>query len=400
VLDRLATGDPDPLVRKEAAARVRDESLLRTIAVEDRQGSVRAIALASLQGDQAFFRTIALRDPDPDVRAAAVARLIEPALLAAICRNDPSSTVRLTALQRLTAPAELAAIARTHPDWVVRRAAARRLVDPKALAAVAAADADPDVRRAALLLLDEKSIVGIVRTAPSARARAQAVPFVTNQETLEQLARESTDRTVRLAAIERLSDPDAIRRLSEELNDADLRAAALDRATALAGQSADPRNVALRSILLDPAIRTHYGRLDLDFQVWTDERRYVKGGEDAGDPVRKGKVLLENVRVVISQEGKVLFRRTYRGNKPKKAESFNPGVAMSGGYAIRVNPAEVDLLEISAALLESLQNQARKDAVRSKNKYISTAAAALVDSSRRIGVAAVQSDDEGDDDGD
>jgi hypothetical protein len=306
----------------------------------------------------------------------------------------------MTALARLTAPPALEAIARTHADWVVRRGAVQRLADPKALAAVASSDRDTDVRRAALLLLDEKAVANVVRSAATVEAREQAVGFLTDQAILADVARESADRAVRVRAIGGLSDPKTLQSIAEDESGPELREAALARSAQLAGQVADPRNVEIRAILLDPVMRGAYRDLKLRFQIWTDEKRYVKGGEDVGDPVQKGKVLLENVRVTIDSAGTVLFRRTYRGNKPKKAESFNPGAAISGGYLVRVNRAELDLLEICEALLEPLGKEQWLRAAKSKNKYISTAAATLVDSSRRTGVAAVSSDDGGEDDGD
>jgi hypothetical protein len=72
---------------------------------------------------------------------------------------------------------------------------------------------------------------------------------------------------------------------------------------------------------------------------------------------------------------------------------------MQGGYLIRMNPAVVDLVGICEALLQPLEKSQVELARSSKNKYISTAAVALLDSWARLGVAATPSqDDEEDDD--
>jgi hypothetical protein len=152
----------------------------------------------------------------------------------------------------------LAKLARTHPDWIIREAAVDRVADLAVLSAVATTDADPDVRQTAFLRLDEKSIAAIARSAPNTRIREQAVSFLSDRRLLDEFLGESADR-----------------------------ASARQPSIAACGsepQSPDPRAAQVRLLVLDPAIAGRYGRLDVDFQVALDEKRYIK--DDA-----KGKVL-------------------------------------------------------------------------------------------------------------
>jgi hypothetical protein len=187
--------------------------------------------------------------------------------------------------------------------------------------------------------------------------------------------------------------------LVDDLDAPALREAATERAIAVAGQPEDPRNIAIRSILLDPAIRDHYRDARLEFRSWNEEKRYMKDLRGGEARQLKGKILQENVLVSIERGDVVVFRRTYRGNRPRKGEAFDAGYPMQGGYLIRMNPAVVDLVGICEALLQPLEKSQVELARSSKNKYISTAAVALLDSWARLGVAATPSqDDEEDDD--
>jgi hypothetical protein len=111
-------------------------------------------------------------------------------------------------------------------------------------------------------------------------------------------------------------------------------------------------------------------------------------------------VLVESIRVTVTHEGAVLFDRTYKGDKAKKGESFNPTEPLQGGYRIRINAATVDLFVMGRALLAPLGNDALKRAATSKSKYISSAASSLLDATDRASVAAPTHDDEADEDDD
>jgi hypothetical protein len=288
-------------------------------------------------------------------------------------------------LKRLAAPSGISRIARTHPDWVVRKAAAERIADPEVLAEIASSDADADVRRAALLRLDEKTLAAIGRSARTPEAREQAVALLTDQGLLGEIALGETQKELRLLAIRRLSDPLVLRQALEDADDPDLRAEALDRTIEVEAQVRDPRNVQVRLLLLDPAVVESYGPLSLDFRIRTEERRYIQERDGGTEPPPKGKVLVESVGIAIRRGTEVLFEKTYRGSKARRAEPFNSGAPVQGGYLVRVNPADVDCVEIGEALLEPLDESALKLAAASANKYLRAAALALADSPRDAG---------------
>ena len=205
---------------------------------------------------------------------------------------------------------------------------------------------------------------------------------------------------MRLQAIRGLSDPEVLRHVLEAAADPDLLKAALDRTVEIEGQVADPRNVEVRRILLDPVIVKHYGRLDLDCRISTDERRYIKERDEGKEQPAKGKVLMESVGLAIREGDEVLFRKTYRGNKARRAEPFNPGAPVQGGYLVKVNRTDIDYVEIGEALLRPLDGDLLKSAAASENKYVRAAAIALSDSWRTSVPAKIESDGEEEDDGD
>jgi hypothetical protein len=98
--------------------------------------------------------------------------------------------------------------------------------------------------------------------------------------------------------------------------------------------------------------------------------------------------------VTIRKGGEVLFRKSYRGHRSRKAEAFNPGAPLQGGYLIRVNSAEVDYVEVAEALLAGLDEHDLKVAMGSNDKYILAAAEALSDSWRGGGAPRVESGSE------
>jgi hypothetical protein len=284
----------------------------------------------------------------------------------------------MTAVKRLTGPRELATVARDSRDWVVRSFALEKITDPEVLFAAAASDPDEDVRHEALSRFpDEKLLARVATSAPSLEAREQAVTFITDRTLLADLALGGADRSVRLAAIRQVAEMDVLKRCASQTSDAEIRGEAFRRMARLQGQTVDPRNALVRRILLDPAIVRHYGELDLDFTVSTDEKRYVREDGPGSYPPPKGKVLIERVSVSIRKGQEILFKKTYLGSKGRKLESFSPELAVVDGYSVKVHSADVDLLEISKALLEPLPEELLTQAGRSEDKYVRTAATAM-----------------------
>jgi hypothetical protein len=181
-------------------------------------------------------------------------------------------------------------------------------------------------------------------------AREEAVAFITDQRVLESLATDARDEGVRSAAVHRLSDPGVVQRILERTTDPVVRAAAVERLAGGGAQPVDPRNVRIREMLLDPAIVKLLGSLELDFSSRFDEKRYLKDDEQTGVPT-KGKVLIESLSVAVRNGGEILFKKVYKGNKGRRSEVFDSGLPVQGGYRIKVNPAEVDYVEMAEALL-------------------------------------------------
>jgi ATP-dependent Clp protease ATP-binding subunit ClpB len=129
----------------------------------------------------------------------------------------------------------------------------------------------------------------------------------------------------------------------------------------------------------EPSVAAGLGRLEPHFRVAVDEKRYIRGESANPGAPAKGKVLVESVTISVRTDVRLLFRKTYRGNKPRKGEAFNAQALEEGGYLLKWNPAEVDLLEIAESLLAPLEKTQFTVAARSKNKYIHAAAEALSD---------------------
>jgi hypothetical protein len=131
----------------------------------------------------------------------------------------------------------------------------------------------------------------------------------------------------------------------------------------------------IRSVLADPALVALHGPLDLEARVSEDERRYVREDD-------KGKVLVERVSVLVRSGDGILFEKTYRGKKGRKGESFPDDAPQEDGYRLKVNPAEVDLVEVAEALLRGADADAVEAAARSANKYVRSAAEAVLQGGR------------------
>jgi hypothetical protein len=86
---------------------------------------------------------------------------------------------------------------------------------------------------------------------------------------------------------------------------------------------------------------------------------------------------MERVSISIRKGPEILFKKTYLGSKGRKLESFPPELAVVEGYHVKVHPADVDILEITQALLKPLPKDLLTQAGRSANKYVQTAAMAM-----------------------
>ncbi len=164
----LATDDPDARVRRVAAGRVADATVLAAIVRNESDGAAR---------DQATARLGALAEQgDERVALAAVtalAALDRPRELAAIARGSRLESVRRAAVGHLSDPRALGSIARHAGDPAVRLLATERLTDPNELESVASRGEHADAAVDALDRLTDPSdeiLNGLIQ-----RARTKAV---------------------------------------------------------------------------------------------------------------------------------------------------------------------------------------------------------------------------------
>jgi hypothetical protein len=122
--------------------------------VEDKDGSVRGVAMAKLT-DQSLLGKIAAEATDADVRSAAVAKLTDQTLLAKIAVEDKDGSLRSAAMANLTDQGLLGKIAVAATDASVRSAAVAKLADRPLLAKIAAKDKDAGVRSAAVAAAEQ-----------------------------------------------------------------------------------------------------------------------------------------------------------------------------------------------------------------------------------------------------
>jgi hypothetical protein len=172
-----------------------------------------------------------------------------------------------------------------------------------------------------------------------------------------------------------MGDREALSRLADRDPDPAIRAAAAERLLFKEGFSSEAGREQLLQILKDPAVRSYYGELQLGYDSRLEEKRYVKQGRDLAYPPPRGKVLVEQVKVSITDgRGNQVAAREYRGKKGRKGEAFESPSAIADGCFIQYNGAEIDFLEIARDLLKPFDTQRLGEASRSRNKYVAYAA--------------------------
>jgi len=142
VLIALAGDDPDPRVRRVAAARVQDVAVLAAMASRDADPGIRSELIERLAALAASGEAAAA--------SAALAALSDPRQIAAVAKTSPVEGVRLEAVNRLADAKSLSSIARHAADPRVASAAVERIQDAAELLNVAAKTDHKDAGIAAL----------------------------------------------------------------------------------------------------------------------------------------------------------------------------------------------------------------------------------------------------------
>lgn len=168
--------------------------------------ATRVAAVESLPDEeQDLLRGIALEDPDPSVRRAAIARLNDPALLATVARQDADESVRAEARELIVG------LARDTGDADAARAALAGLTDSRELAIVARTAEVEAVALDALGKLQEPRVVAVVaRQAIHSAVRMAALARLETREDLLAVAVKSEHKDVAVGALDRLHDREAL----------------------------------------------------------------------------------------------------------------------------------------------------------------------------------------------
>jgi len=381
LLEKIAATEPTEEIRVCAVERLARQSALMKIFLTDKAGPVRYAALRKLKRvEEEVLVKSATGDPYPMVRREAVSRLSDQKLLLSILQKDPSFSVRMAALQRITDPRLLAEIAQKDVRWVTRLETVKKITDEAALATVAGRDEDFDVREASLgEIEDQKTIFPLVRDSGSKPVGLQATSFLTNPVFLKTAATGKFPIGVRLEAVSLMTDPVELTSIALSNADEQVRLAAVKR---LLNPSAKPvGNIKerLKLMLLDPVLTRLRGEMNLSFEREWEERRYADyGGKDVYPP-KRGRAYVEQIRILVSEPGgKVLCRREFMGKRAGKAEHFDDQLPLLNGYRVKYKRARVDLLQIARDLLKDLERTDLQALSKSRNKYLHTAAEELL----------------------
>jgi hypothetical protein len=240
--------------------------------------------------------------------------------------------------------------ARPHadPGPAARVEAVGRLGDPVLLERICRQDGSPAVRAAALARLEDPAV-------------------------LASLARTHRDWRIRKAAVSRLQDRAILAAAAADDPDPDVREAARRRLDPGSEASGTPEEW-IRALLADPAIVAHRGRLALETHRSKETQTYTRGN-------MRGKVIVEEMEVEIRRGRQVVFEREYAGREGRRSEAFVDS-------RVRRHGAEVDLVEVAAALLQGADSGLLRQATGSADKYVRAAAEDLLDRPERGRVSA------------
>lgn len=164
--------------------------------------AVRLAAVEAMPGDeQDVLRGLALEDPDPSVRRAALARLEDVATIARLAREDLDEHVRADAH-------ELAmGLARDATAEDAGKQALAALDDSRELTIVARGAELEAVAREALARLDDPRVISVVaRQATHGAVRLAALARIASADEVLAVAAKTEHKDVGLAAVERIAD--------------------------------------------------------------------------------------------------------------------------------------------------------------------------------------------------
>ena len=175
-LGDIAGSDPDPHVRRIAIKKLEDAAILERVADGEADPVLRDLALERVA--EARIGIACSERPLAECTAV-VERLTDPRSLVTVATGAAHESVRLAALSRVSGDRHLREIVRNAADPAIRRAALDRIQDPSMLRNIALADGPVDLALQALERIDDtaslQAIAGNRTASKTVRQRAQAL---------------------------------------------------------------------------------------------------------------------------------------------------------------------------------------------------------------------------------
>lgn len=233
LLAKIAVEDKNWTVRRVAVGALVNQVLLSKIAMEDKYLGVRLMAIGNVT-DQALLRQWAEKDPQAAIRQAAVARIRDDGFLLKRLPLEPSAAVRGTLVQTLQGNDALRQVVLRAYHQENRVQAWKRL--PSTLSdrssEVAAADAQLDQRVAALAMeTDTAKLKSFALSGEFDVLRTAAVRRLNDPGALEQVALRADDREVQKIVLAKLVDKEALKRIAATAADLPMRLASAKKST-------------------------------------------------------------------------------------------------------------------------------------------------------------------------
>jgi len=250
---RDAVGVENTIVNQAAVEKVNDHTMLAKIAVDSRTNETsRSIALVGCAQDKLIL-AMARGERDPRVRETAILLITNQPELKRIAQEDPIELARRAAIFGIADDDFILQRAREDPSPTVRESAVYAMHQPNSILTAALGNYYQDVRDSAY---DRLTILGDMTAVKKSLAAQQQITDLangvgsTNESELTEKAIHSDFDVICLAALEKLQNPVSLKRVAVESTDREVVKIAFDKLkdTALLAEIA---NASTR----DPAVR-------------------------------------------------------------------------------------------------------------------------------------------------
>lgn len=123
----IAKNDPEAIVRREAVLKIKNQSALIDIAYEDEDDLVRDFAISNID-DEDVLEDLIYKNEDSNILRTILSKLDNEEIIKDFAYNHPRGIVRNAAISNIDDIRVLVDIAKTDEDWTVRRNIIARLV--------------------------------------------------------------------------------------------------------------------------------------------------------------------------------------------------------------------------------------------------------------------------------